>query len=313
MADSKWKISSLLVFLFLAFQVFIFSTDSFNEFRSTVSLRVQYAVGMFGHIAQAVAADLTLANITNNLIEGTEQEAQDKNSIYVQFWTFGKYYDRDQRYIMYNWEQMRILNFWNHLDLMIYSRYAFEIWDYSFENQKYFQSWGINSIVVIPNYHPSMPIAPHNPSRPLTISFWGSINERRRKLIEKINIEYPLNQIKIISNSSEFDNTRIILNIHSWPDDNILEVHRLSQVIASRVICLSERSTDIKLDQYFEPMVTFFDMDNFKEKIGDILAMSDIDYNALTLERLDYFKSLPSIKDQLIKGNSKLFRLQYLS
>ena len=149
-------------------------------------------------------------------------------------------------------------------------RDALEVWDYSIQNIKALRSIGIHAkYVPLTRYRVLVDPDPATLSETSRkgILFFGSLNERRRNLLDQIQIalaDVPL----IIENNGLWGDRKvqlvrevqICLNIHYFPRP-ILETSRLSYLISAGVFVISERSSDLILDKFYERYCVLVDSD----------------------------------------------------
>ncbi|KAJ3310204.1 hypothetical protein HDV04_005221 [Boothiomyces sp. JEL0838] len=210
------------------------------------------------------------------------------------------------KYIAYNWEQLTTPGGWWNDGMHNYLKNAQEVWDYSPKNIQFLKEKGIEAKLVMPNYNVFMAdslIAAPNEIRTNTIMFMGLKNDRRNTFLNKAIDTFP-GQLLINPPRDQMTKSKIGLNIHFYPSGWILETHRIYQFLSHKLLVISEHSEDHELDKMFEPMVTFFNTDNFVETVYRVFNMSQAEYSKITTYRLNYLKSLPTVAQQLTQTES---------
>ncbi|KAJ3300890.1 hypothetical protein HDV03_001689 [Kappamyces sp. JEL0829] len=211
---------------------------------------------------------------------------------------------------------MRQYNLYVHIGMIQYFRSAYEIWDYSIVNVEYLRNFGINALLLLPSYHRNMG-SNYNESlqgkRQRKVFFWGKNgSERRHAKLKMLSHQYG-DSFQDITEPADIMLPRVIINLHSAPvEDSVLEIHRISQLIAHKVLCVTERSSDSFLDSYMDGLVDFFDGDDWSPSINRILNMTEIEYQQEADRRLEQFKQMPSFGEQLRKSDSRIWQDQLL-
>lgn len=218
-----------------------------------------------------------------------------------------------QQYIAYNFEQLITDKVWPQ---EFYSRLsgAMQVWDYSIENIKVLRSHGLMNVVHVPfGYTPIMDCVDtvkQWKDRALNWMFLGSVGEHRAEKLDHIVKEYHQRSHEcLITNncwgsklSELYYNTKIGLNIHYYPGQTILEVHRIIPMIANRVWVVSEQSHDPFYDDAFKKMLTFIPKTNDNQKVSRIIKDTVNTINSLPEEWIN--KDLENKRDFLINNFS---------
>ncbi len=120
----------------------------------------------------------------------------------------------------------------------------FEVWDYSQKNIKIFQSLGIKNVKNIKIGY-QKELRRLNPSREkdIDVLFYGSINERRRVLLESLSKSGL--KVKILTNTygyerDEFiEKSKVVLNLHYY-NSHIFEIIRVFYLLSNSIAVISE-------------------------------------------------------------------------
>jgi tetratricopeptide (TPR) repeat protein len=168
--------------------------------------------------------------------------------------------------ILYNLEQIHLGSPWlkqEYLDLLR----SYRIWDYSRTNIREFSKLDIESVGLCEvGYVPeSTCIESASASKKdIDVLFYGSLNPRRQVILDQlekrgINVvsvfgAYGLRRDKLIAKS------KIILNVHFY-ESKILEVVRISHLLANGCFVVSEKGGDPDTNREFEGAVVLEDYD----------------------------------------------------
>ena len=151
--------------------------------------------------------------------------------------------DRDS--ILYTWEPMG----WSHLafmtpELTSFMR-EFVIWDYSRNNVETWRSLGAPRVVHVPlAYDAALEQMPPRTSQPeIDVLFYGSVNERRRIILQELLARGVRLQTLFGVYGQERDTwiarSRTVLNLHAH-EGQILELPRLAYLWANKVPVVAE-------------------------------------------------------------------------
>jgi len=198
-------------------------------------------------------------------------------------------------YIVYQLEQTtgNIQSKWFTKTYINYMKNAICVWDYSKVNCKNLRKLGIQKTKYVPlqymstsdmsinidpsdapecttaHAHPDSKTAPLESEivKDIDILFLGSMNERRRKILDELS--NPKNGLNVVIPSRSWGKERddlikrskLILNIHYY-DRSLLETARLSYLLSNRCLVVSETSLDKDLDEWHKPYVVFSEYNN---------------------------------------------------
>jgi len=194
--------------------------------------------------------------------------------------------------IIYNLEQVR-----PETNRVCRKLLNFEVWDYSQKNVDKLKELGVKNIHHVPiGYVPELSYFERGYNRDIDILFYGSVNERRAKIIEKLK-EVPNLNFQIVHHvyGEERDNlisrSKLVINLHNH-DTEILEMVRVSHLIQNRIPVLCERNANTEVPDYVENSVLTSTYDNFVETALNLLKnTSELDASAE--KALNNFKNYP--------------------
>jgi hypothetical protein len=195
------------------------------------------------------------------------------DNVYLTFIPFEKWIPK--KYIVYNFEQFTTDKIWD-ISYIYFLKNAIYTIDYSILNIIRLSEYNINSYF--------LPYMPHkinkytkNVSKDIDILFIGNLNKRR---LEWLNQLSNFN-IKIINNIF-FDNSlellarsKILLNIHYYNGDTILEVPRILPGLENNCIILSETSNEEYYDNLYKDIIKWTTKKNIIDDINNILTNYD--------------------------------------
>ena len=240
-----------------------------------------------------------------NLINCNTNHIFSKEDVYLTFIPFNKLNINitPDKYIVYNFEQFTTDKVWSE-SYINFLKKAIYVLDYSIRNVCKMNEYGINSFFL-----PYIPSGLNKYSelsttkKDIDILFIGNLNNKRRLwLKELINEKYS---IKIITNlffekSIEyFARSKIVLNIHYYGGDSILEVTRIIPALENNCVILTEESHDEYYNFVYKNIIKKTDIENLKDSIINILS----NYNLIQQETIDKFNKISReiISDDIIE------------
>lgn len=220
--------------------------------------------------------------------------------IIYQFEQTDSYYYNDQNEKEYNY----IFND-SYLNIL---KNAYQVWDYSLQNKSWLENnLNLNNITHVPvcfSHILSKKII-QSQKKDIDILFFGSLNPKRKKILEGIQKYSHLNII--IRNNDcwgeELDvligRSKIILNIHYY-ENAILEMHRLSYLLNNKCFVISETVSDKKMVETFSPGLIICPYNKIIENCIDWLNKDSIQRQKiantghLIIKKYQYQDYLPS-------------------
>lgn len=127
------------------------------------------------------------------------------------------------------------------------------------------------------------------------VLFYGSINERRQRILEGLK-EKGLN-VKILSGvygqmrDDWIVRSKLVINIHYY-SAQILELIRLSYLLANKVCIVSETGTNKSLEMAFQEGIAFADYDNLVETCVKLIKGDRSNREAIAQKGYNLFSSL---------------------
>ncbi|MDR1997302.1 MAG: hypothetical protein LBQ83_03160 [Candidatus Margulisbacteria bacterium] len=153
------------------------------------------------------------------------------------------------QYIPYQLEQLSAAEGW-------YSKYpeyknilqnARAVWDYSAANIDFLRGEGIPAGYLPIGYHEKLELIPRADQQDIDILFYGSLNERRRKILIQL-MDRGL-KVEVLPNiygtprDKYIARAKIVLNIHYY-ETKIFESARISYLLNNKILVITENSVD---------------------------------------------------------------------
>lgn len=188
---------------------------------------------------------------------------------------------------------------------------ALEIWDYSLINYKNLRKLGIDKVEYVPlQYMRSVDTIQHQ-EKDIDILFYGSINERRQKILDQLD-QLTTSNLKVVVKThvwnEERDNliarSKVITNIHYY-NNSILETTRLSHLLSNGCLVVSERSQDPVLDKWHASYLKFVCCDQLVKTCQQCVAHYQEIRSQMMASLLEYKKH--PFYDQIPFGVFKKF------
>ena len=150
------------------------------------------------------------------------------------------------KYIVYQFEQLSDSEGWFNGNLHKVLSGAIAVWDYSKDNVKFLKDKNINAKYLAMGYNENLQLINIATKKDIDILFYGSLNDRRKKIIlqiEKITGKKVNTLFGIYSEKRDelIARSKVVLNLHFY-EAQIFEVVRVSYLLNNRVAVVSEHS-----------------------------------------------------------------------
>jgi GT2 family glycosyltransferase len=221
-------------------------------------------------------------------------------------------------YIVYQLEQTtgQEQSNWFSQTYINYLQKALAVWDYSLVNYKNLRQIDIKAIEYVPIQYMDGLDKKFQPvllNKDIDILFYGSINDRRRLILDQL-IQRGYN---IVSRSNVWKDERdqliarakIVINIHYY-DHSILESVRLSYLLSNHCFVISEKSQDPILDRWHKKYLKIVDYDQLVNACDLALAEekfaleNDTEYQSHPYSAVVPVAKLRSIYGYLLSSSS---------
>ena len=170
--------------------------------------------------------------------------------------------------ILYNLEQILIGSTWiteNYLNLLR----SYEVWDYSKRNISELLKLGIANVKYCRiGYVPELTRIKPEPCD-IDILWYGSLNERRAHILQQLqDIGFKVTTLFGVYGAERdafIARAKIVLNIHFYKS-KVLEIVRISYLLANRRFVISERGNDPDLEEPIHDGLVLANYENLVEK-----------------------------------------------
>lgn len=150
------------------------------------------------------------------------------------------------RSVIYQLEQLSLAEGWFNERQKRILQSVHEIWDYSTDNIRFLLEQNLKSVRHVPlGYHPKLRRLTRG-QQDVDVLFYGSINERRKKILEELSSRCHVKALVGVFGSERdrwISRSKIVLNLHFY-EAKILEEARISYLLNNRCFVLSEESNN---------------------------------------------------------------------
>lgn len=195
------------------------------------------------------------------------------DNIYITFIPFDQL--APNKYIVYNFEQFTTNKIWD-ISYINFLKNAIYTIDYSILNVIKLTEYNINSYFL--SYMPhKINKYTTNISKDIDILFIGTLNNRRLEWLNQLsNFNIKIVNNIFFDNSLElFARSKILLNIHYYEGDTVLEVTRIIPGLENNCIILSELSNDEYYDNLYKDIIKWTTKKSIIDDINNILINYD--------------------------------------
>lgn len=176
--------------------------------------------------------------------------------------------------ILYNLEQVQTGSPWFSDELVdIFRRYV--LWDYSRKNATALGALGVQVGHVVPiGYVKELTRLELAPAPDIDVLFCGSMNPRRKEIIDQMRAAGLRVHAAFGVYGPERDaligRAKLLLNVHFY-EAKVLEMVRISYLLANRCAVLSERSADPTEDETLAGGVAFADYQDLARRARELI------------------------------------------
>lgn len=176
--------------------------------------------------------------------------------------------------ILYNLEQMQDNSFWVVPEMLeLFKRYT--VWDYSHTNVDFLAKVGVQVAKVLPiGYTPSLTRVDPTTPKDIDVLFIGSLNERRIEILHRMQHLglhiVPLYGVYGAERDAHLARAKVVLNHHFF-EAKVLEMVRISYLLANRCTVLSESSSSAEDDLKMAGGIAFGSYDELPHIAVDLV------------------------------------------
>lgn len=148
------------------------------------------------------------------------------------------------------------------------------VWDYSETNIRFLAGHGVEAVHLPIGYHPALDRIPRADEEPIDVIFYGSINERRKKVLDELAARCHLRHLFGVYGDERdrlIARSKLVLNLHFY-ELQLFESVRVSYLLNNRRLVVSEASPDCPY-RGFPIMVAY---DDLVETCTDLVADADL-------------------------------------
>lgn len=180
--------------------------------------------------------------------------------------------------ILYNLEQVEAGSSWFKPELLeLFRRYT--VWDYSQRNVEALRGMGVSVAHVLPiGYTPELTRIVRAEYPDIDVLFFGSPNPRREQVLRGLMSAGLMVQAPIgvygRTRDALIARARVVLNVHYY-EAGILELVRISYLLANRCTVLSEHGADALEDAALEGGVAFADYGDLVDRARELIRSSE--------------------------------------
>jgi len=177
---------------------------------------------------------------------------------------------------------------------------ATEVWDYSVDNIEFLRKEGIIAKHLQIGFHERMKIIKSDKRKDIDVLFYGSINERRKVIIQElISVGLKVEHLFGVYGKERdlyIARSKIVLNCHYYKA-NLLEVVRLSYLINNKVFLISEK---VENNPYPFLENSFFDYDKLVDACCNYVDKEN-ERNQIVEKNFNVFQEGYKMKQFLLK------------
>jgi hypothetical protein len=137
------------------------------------------------------------------------------------------------------------------------------VWDFSEENIRFLAQRGIRAIYKPIGFHPKMQRVAHHPVKDVDILFYGSMNERRQRVLAELAKRFNLKSLFGAYGEQRdvwISRSKIVLAVHFY-ETKLYDEVRLSYLLNNKVFTVVEDS----LHKKYEDFIVYADYDRLVE------------------------------------------------
>lgn len=211
--------------------------------------------------------------------------------------------------ILYNLEQISPESTWLSAEyLSLLKRHP--VWDYSRRNIAMLAERDISAVLCGVGYVPALTRIQPAANKDLDVCFIGSINDRRRHVLQRLQglgVKLAIGSgLYGADRDAVFSRSRIVLNLHFY-EAQVLEIVRVSYLLANRICVVSETGRDPELEAPLADGVAFAPYQDLAQTcvalIGDDLARDQLAQRGF--ERFSAISQIAQLKAALEETASR--------
>jgi hypothetical protein len=147
-------------------------------------------------------------------------------------------------------------------------------------------------------------------TKDIDVLFYGTLNDRRRKIINELSKEYKVVHIHPFNNYYQqceyILRSKVVINIYYYDNNKVFDYFRLSNLISNDIFTITETPEDIDLE--IEPKLIDYDKflitskyENFTETVKKYLGISEEERKIIAIKVKEWFKEKSNFEENLLK------------
>ncbi len=231
-------------------------------------VNIYYSNSVFRDIAESLECVFKKRNLSVNITHSIDK---DDSNLWILFGVneLPPSTLLPQNYIVYQLEQISVEgNKWLTEKYVEIMKGAKQVWDYSIKNVNKLSLGGVKNVLNVPiSYSDNLEAVDctkiPDSEKDIDILFMGSISPRRKELLERLK---TIDGAKIMiadgglwgeERLGLIKRSKIVINIHYYGPDSLLEMARLSVLLANHSFIISESGGDASMDKRLDKGVVF--------------------------------------------------------
>jgi GT2 family glycosyltransferase/Rps23 Pro-64 3,4-dihydroxylase Tpa1-like proline 4-hydroxylase len=178
--------------------------------------------------------------------------------------------------IIYNLEQLHDqMQLNSSIDAYMKNLRQYRVWDYSQRNRDYLEKMGCTVEAILPlGYSPCLTRIKNITNQDVDVLFYGTPHPRRTKIINELKSKglnvVALHKVYGAERDAWIARSKVVINIHMQAA-NILEVARISYLLANRKCVVSEIGDDHSIEAPYQSAVAFCEYDALVDKCIELV------------------------------------------
>lgn len=194
-----------------------------------------------------------------------EELRKDCLNVILRYQSFnGRPLPQGYRCIVYQFEQLSEDHGWSStMQVLETLKSAFAVWDCNIENVDFLKKRGIHAIHKPIGFHPKMFRIRHDAPKDIDILFYGSLNDRRIKVLKELQERYNTKIVFGIYGDQRdalINRAKIVAQIYFY-EAKLFEDVRVSYLLNNKVFSILETTPHKR----YEDVLVYADYDNFVE------------------------------------------------
>ena len=199
----------------------------------------------------------------------------------------GKRLPEGYKCIIYQFEQLSEDQGWESTIYILETlRSAFAVWDCNIENVNFLKKRGIHAIHKPIGFHPKMLRIEHDKPKDIDILFYGSLNDRRTKILKELQEKY---------------NTRIVFGLYGDQRDELI---KRAKIVVQIYFYETKLFEDVRVSYLLNNKVFSILENTPNKKYEDFLVFADYEKIVTTC---DYYLKNDQLRNEIAEKSFEAF------